>query len=696
MNVRAFNRVLQRSRARAEASHLEAMQATYERLLRRAGRDAATTLQAVTAAADWQPPPEGILFQIQTAAPVAAAALSRLHRRVVAAVAGPPLERFGIAWDVSHPLTTELLQNAARRTGERLGEAVQPVLRAALADAYTEGLSVVDAADRIRSAVEEAAPWQAEMLARTDLNGLANGASVNAARLAGVETKTWLTANDERVRPEHNEANGQTVPIEEPFQVCGQQLAYPGDPAGSDACVANCRCSVVYGEEAARTASATTEEGPMATTETETPMVVAWASDIAFEGAATDDGRYMLPGAIEWRDLPLPLMAMTETGPGGHEGAFLAGKITEIERDAKFDIDGEPLPEGVVAIRARGVFDIKGENGAEVARIVAEEFVRGVSVDAAGVDAVLRDPDSGEVFDPKDATPELLERAMFGDLQTAFRRYLIGAATVCPTPAFGDAKIVITASGARRYRPSLWAPLEIVDGAALVAAAVETPPRPPGDWFLTQELPGPTPLTITPEGRVFGHLALWDSCHTGFAGQCVRPTRSPSNYAYFHVGEVETADGECLPVGKLMFATKHAPLHMARQAASQHYDDNGKVAAFLRARDGEHGIWVAGALRHGLNDDQVREVRANPPSGDWRPVNRQLDMVAALSVPVPGYPIPRAEAGLVASGEEITVGSLIVSSGEIEPSTVVRAAMVAAGLMQDELSIDELAELAGV
>ena len=42
-------------------------------------------------------------------------------------------------------------------------------------------------------------------------------------------------------------------------------------------------------------------------------------------------------------------------------------------------------------------------------------------------------------------------------------------------------------------------------------------------------------------------------------------------------------------------------------------------------------------------------MRANPPSGDWRSLNNNLELVAALSVVVPGFPIPRSQLALSAS-----------------------------------------------
>ncbi len=104
-----------------------------------------------------------------------------------------------------------------------------------------------------------------------------------------------------------------------------------------------------------------------------------------------------------------------------------------------------------------------------------------------------------------------------------------------------------------------------------------------------------------------------------------------------------------VPVGKIVFNGKHAPLEMAMAAASQHYDDNGHVGAYVRATDGKHGIWLTGALKHDITPEGLRDLRANPPSGDWRDRNGRHTLIAALAVPVPGFPIERE--ALAASGE---------------------------------------------
>jgi hypothetical protein len=44
------------------------------------------------------------------------------------------------------------------------------------------------------------------------------------------------------------------------------------------------------------------------------------------------------------------------------------------------------------------------------------------------------------------------------------------------------------------------------------------PLRPPREWFDLPEANDPTPLTFTADGQVFGHLALYETCHSGFQG----------------------------------------------------------------------------------------------------------------------------------------------------------------------------------
>lgn len=60
--------------------------------------------------------------------------------------------------------------------------------------------------------------------------------------------KSWLTLRDKRVRPTHREAEGQTKPINEAFNVGSSRMMYPGDTSLGAPIreIANCRCSAMY------------------------------------------------------------------------------------------------------------------------------------------------------------------------------------------------------------------------------------------------------------------------------------------------------------------------------------------------------------------------------------------------------------------------------------------------------------------
>ena len=159
----------------------------------------------------------------------------------------------------------------------------------------------------------------------------------------------------------------------------------------------------------------------------------------------------------------------------------------------------------------------------------------------------------------------------------------------------------------------------------------------------------------------------------GAFSECVQAPHSSSGYDYFHLGALESSEGEDVAVGKLTFDTGHAPLAANLRAAARHYDDTGSVGAFVRARDGQHGIWLSGVLRSDAPPEGVRDLKANPPSGDWRGLgNGGLELVAALSVPVPGFPIPRAQFALAASASgDVSVSALILpgfSEDDLIPS----------------------------
>jgi hypothetical protein len=364
---------------------------------------------------------------------------------------------------------------------------------------------------------------------------------------------------------------------------------------------------------------------------------IPFHSVLAVEGVETSDKRIIEPGALTWRDLPLSLMAIIEDSHGGipQTVSVNVGRIDAISRT---NASG-----GSKLIDATGVFDDGDPVAVQIARKVADKFYRGVSIDVGDVESELEVTEEDEDGWPVDWLDHL----------TAGR---IAMATVCGFPAFAEAFIEVTdvavleeaeqalvASGAEQPADVV-APQSQGEGwrlLALVAAAAPT--EPPAEWFADPQLDAPTALTITDDGRVFGHLALWGTEHTAMPG--MTPPRSRSGYAHFHVGAVRTNDGQDVAVGHLTLDTGHAPLRgITPTEALAHYDHTGTAWADVRAGEDAYGIWVAGACRPELSDEVLRAARSAPLSGDWRKLGGEWEMIAALSVNVPGFPVPRAMA----------------------------------------------------
>lgn len=389
-----------------------------------------------------------------------------------------------------------------------------------------------------------------------------------------------------------------------------------------------------------------------------------WESELAYEGMPTSDGRYLIPGKITNRDLPLSLMCQTVTADG-HSGAMICGKVTRLWR-----VDRPDLGDGVVAIMGAGEFS-DNMMGPEAARLVKDQVLRGVSVDISPSRRCLLDADTRE---------EVSEDAINFE-KMANNEYLIGiegeimGATMVPFPAFADATMRISA-GEESITASA-GNLRLLPNSITASAAGMAPIAPPKDWFFMQEPEGKCPLTVTNDGRIYGHLATWDQCHQGFANECVLAKPSRTDYAFFHVGSIKTKEGDMVNVGRIVVGESgHASLEYGINDTTDHYDKTGLVGAFVRAVDGKYGIWLSGAVRSDCPAERVRDMLANPPSGDWRRHDGWLELIAALSVPVPGFPVPRYEYAITASAESMDVRSLVATGYyEVDPPSLSRSEM---------------------
>lgn len=140
----------------------------------------------------------------------------------------------------------------------RIPDEVYNLIFAEITDGVNDGEGMRDIAARIERILDvtgsERWPSRAMTIAVTEVNRAANAGALAAAHQAERDEgrrmlKRWLDSDDRRVRPEHREADEQTVPLGQPFQVGGFPLMFPGDPTAPPHLVIWCRCSMQILEE---------------------------------------------------------------------------------------------------------------------------------------------------------------------------------------------------------------------------------------------------------------------------------------------------------------------------------------------------------------------------------------------------------------------------------------------------------------
>lgn len=466
---------------------------------------------------------------------------------------------------------------------------------------------------------------------------------------------------------------------------------------------------------------------------------------IIVEGMATSDGRYIEPGSLSHRALPLPILAQTvnPVGGQGHDGAEVVGRLDVLERVPGEDVQdketGEPFPAGTFVWRGSGY----GDPEARGIQLAQKGYLTGNSADLVDVTAAVGDEVDGKqrisLSDGQIAATTLVPIPAFaqayvevgGEALTPNEETITAAAVpswrtselgddcaLCavfghdgfavtaakrkkaaanghalpdgsyPIDTVADLAKAIKAVGrggadhdkirkhiitqAKRLHadnmiPDNWKP----DGSLTAAATLAAPPA----WaFEDPKLEELTPLTIdgaalTDGYRVYGHLAGWNTCHTGFTSKCVLAPHSGTDYSYFHVGAVRTEEGTEVATGTItMGEGGHAGTALSAVDAAKYYDNVNTVVADVVAGEDEFGIWVAGVVRPTATEEQVAALRAAPLSGDWRNIQGNLELVAALAVNTPGFPIPRARIASGVPESLVAAGVVPQVGGESNPA----------------------------
>jgi 2'-5' RNA ligase len=194
-----------------------------------------------------------------------------------------------------------------------------------------------------------------------------------------------------------------------------------------------------------------------------------------------------------------------------------------------------------------------------------------------------------------------------------------------------------------------------VSGVEVMVAAGQTethtitiPNVPPADWFT--EPPADLPqgaFTITDEGRVYGYLAPAGIAHRAFRNRRVEVPMGNVDYSRWMGSEAIVAGGGRVVAGPITFECGHCDPRASTDPTKrmEHYDNSCSIAAKAAIGENEHGVWIAGALEPGVSAEQVSRMLGCRLSGDWAPHPEKAgwrEFVAALLVPVPGFPMARS------------------------------------------------------
>lgn len=564
----------------------------------------------------------------------------------------------------------------------RLSEVALPIatlelVRQVIADGVGRGDTPAVITVAVEAVLDRDTSADVDRIAETETVAATNAAqwAAHADIAAALEldvVKTWVSMRDDAVRATHRVVDGQAVGVSDRFQVGPAALLYPGDPAGPVGEVIHCRCFCLYSLAPPRGVVAASTH----LTEASVDIKDGWRGVLAPLGTLSGDGRILAkPDELVARELPRPLKFQPADAPG-HDGAVVVGSITRVWIEAD-------------SLMGEGRFDLEDPVAAEVARKVGEGFAGWVSVDLDDdgnmivTERCLRD---GVQVDCETVSIEDWESgAVRSVVELAGWRLM--SATLVADAAFDEARIEVVddpepAEDEEEVEEDEEEPVSVAASATSVLLA------PPSAWFARPDFaaaPRGNWVHVTDEGRVFGYIALWDTCHTGYPGACLAPPKMGQSHPYsrFHTGLIRTSEGEEITVGRLSIATGHAHPNADYAAANAHYDDTGSIAAFVRCGEDEHGIWVAGSIAPGATPEQVFTLRAAELSGDWRRIDGQLELIIGHTVNSGGFNSPRAavkagrQLSLVASGARVRRRPPVPESAPLTSAALTAALLTA-------------------
>jgi hypothetical protein len=129
-----------------------------------------------------------------------------------------------------------------------VGDTVFNQLKTSLTEGIDKGETTDQLAGRVKGVFNNLSNYEARRIAMTETSAAYGFARHEAMTAAGIEYKGWLSSHGPTVRPAHAQAEADysapedAIPVDDPFDVGGEDLMYPGDPSGSPENVINCHC----------------------------------------------------------------------------------------------------------------------------------------------------------------------------------------------------------------------------------------------------------------------------------------------------------------------------------------------------------------------------------------------------------------------------------------------------------------------
>ncbi len=122
-------------------------------------------------------------------------------------------------------------------------------INSAITQGILQGESIDKISQRLAATVTDMSHTSAIRNARTMTTSAQNGGRIDSYKRAesmGIKmAKQWLATLDSRTRHEHRQLDGQKRKVGEPFEVEGEKIFFPGDPAAEPSLVWNCRCTLI-------------------------------------------------------------------------------------------------------------------------------------------------------------------------------------------------------------------------------------------------------------------------------------------------------------------------------------------------------------------------------------------------------------------------------------------------------------------